>query len=68
MLLGRARDNNNNQVALTVGASGTLTLSTGTAVPAASLARGPGVLVYGRDANGNQVPLRVSATGALLLS
>lgn len=67
-MLGRARDNNNNQVALTVGASGTLTLSTGAAVPAASLAQGPGVLVYGRDVNGNQVPLRVSATGALLLS
>lgn len=68
MILARARDANNNQVALVVSAGGTLQLGTVTPTPPATLARGPGVLAYGRDANGNQVPLRVSSDGALMLS
>lgn len=67
MILGNARTSTGNVAQLRVSATGQLsTADAGT--PTVTLAKGPGVLVYGRTASGQLVPIAVSADGAVRLS
>ena len=55
------------QVALRVTATGELSIADA-GTPSVTLAKGPGVLVYGRTSAGVLVPIAVTADGALRLS
>lgn len=55
------------QVALRVTATGELSIADA-GTPSVTLAKGPGVLVYGRTSAGVLMPIAVTADGAMRLS
>ena len=67
MILGNARTSTGPQVALRVTATGELSIADA-GTPSVTLAKGPGVLVYGRTSAGVLMPIAVTADGAMRLS
>ena len=67
MLPSFGRASTGPQVALRVTATGELSIADA-GTPTVTIAKGPGVLVYGRTSAGVLVPIAVTADGALRLS
>lgn len=67
MLPSFGRTSTGPQVALRVTATGELSIADA-GTPTVTLAKGPGVLVYGRTSAGVLVPIAVTSDGAMRLS